>query len=92
MIVNSQHEQCYVFVEPSESPSQKRIEQWQAVAHVQGYVALCATTGASRQVLLNRASAAGLMGRITDLENLRDHLKNTLWAEQWPALQSESGN
>lgn len=91
-VVSSRIEQSYVFVEMSENPAAERLEQWRAVAQIQGYVALCAVTMEARQSLLKRASAAGLTGRITDFESLRNHLPNALWAEQWPAAQPKSGD
>ena len=87
LIVNPKIERNYVFVEMGDSPAGERIDQWQAVAKVQGFVALCASTAESRQALLKVASDAGLTGRVTDFESLRQHLPNTLWAEQWPAAQ-----
>lgn len=90
LVVGEHGERSYVLVEMRETPADVRLEQWQTMAQHQGFVALCASTADSRQALIQVAGNAGLAGRITDFESLRKDLTNTLWAEQWPALQPET--
>jgi hypothetical protein len=86
ILIEKGDENIYVEVEAGSGSPKRRMKKWRNQRNLQGFVAICAPTEATRKMLVREARSNSKKGMATDfmwIRNHKDELELGLWAYTW---------